>query len=1278
MKTVPIAGTGQSVTFFEDDTVETVRQWIALAVNSHPDRMFLQVKGNFPKDLYSSNPLRWTDLFHRLSVDGKVISADALATYVTQIRPETGVVARSITLDEWESRGDDLKPLYDPEVDFDEWRVLGVPESQSVVLPLPPKDVVLPPARIPVPKTQSLFETFHAYDITEFKVIFYDPTMSETVRRTYFPLVTPETPNNIETLRNSLETAQQQLKKLLDLDVPRHERVSVVRARWRIPLVSTRFTAPRSRFEQIFYGMTMTEDTPYIGYFTAKTETMRHKMYTEDATSKKPFLDVGILKGWLSNTQPQRRTPTLLLYRSPVKELVRNVFDRVAVTSKDIVVTAFRNKDSTETLDELKASVETWMKTLDALVPFLDMQDIALSRWELDDLSLVASYDKEIREFDMHRFPCLQTLFGFQNDQFRLLRAEHEGADVSPRELQVAQLFAQADTVVTPELIAEELRIPQDEADALFAAYQERAADYDIEKTLRAYPVLKFSNKEVIVKFVTSLERTLQYADILRFVLTSDSDQVNDVCPRRMESVAPTGVTIQQEVGTDEDLAPDEELAALLGDIDEDDIVPEAAVSAAPRERKFRIGKTTTRTYNYFNTRLQSYDPNTFDKDIYPSKCEKKKQVVVLTPDDQARLGPTYNYEKAPASEKLSLEDPAGVAICPPYWCIRDELPLRQEQLVAGDDGELHCPVCNGKIRTTDTLDVKEYPVIKRDTASKYPDYMNLVSSINQRRMPCCYQVERRKESIALGEKKEDETYILKPDTPVVPSKRLAYLSPLLAARIHATVRYETNIKNDRLPTGKGDIFRVGLGRPSETLPVFLKDDTPIRTPKEARENTMQCSFFRTWTPTQPGDTEIDRIINSIDYAYIHNQLSILQEVEYVTSFLRCNVILVDMTSMEVICGFWKDVLGADSRTIALLGEDILCHVERKKTGKTFTTQYNADLRKKPFADSVLPVLRGLHAQACSIDAPTLEEAIAELKVPDYDVILDPFQRIQAVFVPGEIILPIQPTEQKPDPGVGVRSGYGDIKNELPTGSKVRDFLSGTKHPKFKLTATPNLHDVNGKVVELYLTSGFRIPIQPEDDGRPEVAREVVSTLLRHSETQLVEGKPNKADVALAEKISYQEEIYQFLLFSLSKDIEADADGNVLKEEEGALRNAIQTRSTDLLKQLKDWFAKHAHEDTTVSKVKFVNKVRTPCGQYTKEETCNKSSLCGWFKQGETEVCKIRVKPLVDKDVLLKRMAKTLRDNDKQRALVLDGRMSPFFSTILYLEMPNEVITNVL
>jgi hypothetical protein len=97
MKTVPISGSLQSVSFFEDDTIETVRQRIALAVNSHPDRLFLEAKTSLPKDFYATNPMHWTNLFLRLSFDGLSVTAAQMKVYLTQTRPGTGVPERDMT-----------------------------------------------------------------------------------------------------------------------------------------------------------------------------------------------------------------------------------------------------------------------------------------------------------------------------------------------------------------------------------------------------------------------------------------------------------------------------------------------------------------------------------------------------------------------------------------------------------------------------------------------------------------------------------------------------------------------------------------------------------------------------------------------------------------------------------------------------------------------------------------------------------------------------------------------------------------------------------------------------------------------------------------------------------------------------------------------------------------------------------------------------------------------------------------------------------------------------
>jgi hypothetical protein len=1271
MKTIPITGTIQPVRFYEDDTIDTVRQIVALHLNSHPDRLFVEVKASLPKDYYATNPIHWTNLFLRLSLDGKRITQDRMKVYLEQIRVGTGVSERDITKEEWEDHPEDLKAIYDPDTDFEEWRILGVDEVHSFVLPLPPRDIPnLPAASRPIPQTQSLYETLHPYDVTEIRGTIVPSEATPNVILNYYPRLKTDTPNNIENLRTSIQNAQTQLQRLLDLDTPKHETVSIVRAKWYIPLVSTEFTAPRTRFEQVFYGMTVSPDTPYIGYFTAKTETMRHKFFCPDPKQKKPLLDTSMWKGWFNNTQPQRRLPTLLLYRGTS----RASFDRIAVTDRDITIDIRRDKDSKESLEELKTNALEWIQTLDALVPFLVMTDLDVSRWTLSDLSVVATYAKEIREFDMLRFPCLQSLFGFQNESFRLLRAEHTSDDITPRELQALQILNQEDAVQTPEYLSEQLGIPIDEATELLQSVIERSEEINLEKSLKAYPTIKFSNKEVIIKFVTNLERTLNYVDILRHVLTSESESVDSVCPRRMEKIVPKVAIPQQEIQMEGEIAADDDFNALMGFGSEEEPVPAEVVeeTTAKPTKKVKVQPRTQGTYNVFNNRLQKFDPATFDKSIYPSKCDKPKQAIVLTPTDKARVGSEYDFADVAENEKLELKDPDGTVICPPYWCIRDELPLREDQLVWNeDDEELECPVCQGKLRTRDDLDTLEYTVIRRDTAAKYPDYIKSLSTINKRKIPCCFQTPRSSTEILAP--KEEATYVLDSTSANVPALRLAYLTDEFSDRIGVRTNYAKSVKKGRIGSGETDIFRVGLGRPSKTLPILLNDKTPILKPREAKDNLLQCSFFRTWKDRKEGENQIEKIVNSIDAAYQKGELSMLEELEYVTTFLKCEVIRVDLTSGQVVCGFWSDT-GATSRTIALIDNTILAQVSRVKEKKAYKSEFVTDLRKSIFKET-LPILRDRHIRACSVNVPVLADAIAELQMKNesqYEVILDPFNRIQAVFVPNKILLPIQPSNTQPDKGVRVRNGYADVlSDELPTLEIAKAFLEDTKHAKFKMQA--ELQDVEGKIVELELTSGFRVPIVPKEPENKDVAREVVETIQKVDEKMLVDGEPNKDDIRLAQEITYASEIYEFLMFSLSKDIAVDPSGETLDPTYTSLRTSIKDRSTNLYKDLSKWFKEEAYEDKTKSPVEFVSKVRTPCGQLTDKDKCNKSSLCGWHKN----TCKIRVKPVVEKESVLKRMVKTLRDNDKQRSLVLDGRLSPFFSTVLYLEMPNELITTV-
>lgn len=1270
MQTVPIADTLSRVSFFRDDTIDVVRQHVALAMNSHPDRLFVEVKVKLPKNYYGTNPKNWMDLFFRLAYNQTRITADAMRVYTTQILSGVTIPVREYTKEDWEDRIDELRPLLDPERDFTEWRILGA--EKSLVMPLPPAPIPDYAGVAPLPKLQSLFETLHPQEVVQFRVTEITEDTQETVRRNYFPLFTPrETPINIESMRASIRDSQAQLGRLLALNAPKHQKVSILRAKWFLPLISTRFTAPRNRFEQIFYGLTVSEATPYIGFFTSKSETTRHKFYVTDPTTKALPEEFKLMwKAWTNKTQPQRRRPTLLLYRGKS----RTNFDRIAITDKDITFSAERDKDSEDTLEDIRASLEAWYQTLDAVVPFIVPTDVDPSRWELDNLSIISSYSKPVREFDMHRFPCLQNLFSYYQDSFRLLRAEHSSDDISPLEVQAYQALNQDGVDPSPRVLQEELGLSPADAETLFAKIRALGETFDIEKAAKAYPVVKFSGTEVILKFVTNLERTLEYADILRYVLSSDADEVNEVCPRRLEAVAPVVAVPQQEFSDAEYDSSNEDFLSGLGleapaePVEEPAPAGAAAAGEPARERRLAVAQKRTSTFSYFINRLQKFDSKTFDKS-YPGECERNRQVVVLKSDDQDRMGDEYNYSGRPESEKLALSDPDGLAVCPPYWCIRDEIPLREDQLVTGDDDALHCPVCNGKVRTSDTDDQTEFTVIERKTNMIYPDLMKSVSATNKRRLPCCYQ-SPRPDATVTGVKREGKAYVLGVERSRLPGLRFAVLDEALAAKLRFRPKYATTVKAGRLVAGEEDIFRIGLGRPSQTLPELLKDGTEIKRPANARDNVAKCSFFRTWTKLGPGDTQIDKIVAGIDEAYISGELNVMDELEYVTTFLKCEIIRIDPKTSEVVCGFWSETAGPKTKTLVMIGEDLLGFVARRGTIRPQKFEYTVNLRDKKFGDT-RDILRNAHAEACASNVPTFRETVEKELLPkgktSYVAILDPYGRIQALLVPKEVILPIQPIAMQPPKGIRKIEYHELTLEELPPGDKARAFLAATTMPGHKVR--DELRNIQGEVVELLLASGFRSPVRPEAGEGP--IKEVTETVWGNQERTLVEGSMNEEDRLLARDTAYASEIYEFLMYSISKDIQSDDD------VDAALRRAIEERDVNIMRPLKAWFKKSAYVKSTATPNDFVNKVRKPCGQFKDNaEQCKKSNLCGWVKTPDGgKTCKIRVSGTADTDAVLRRLARDLVRNDKLRGLVLDDRMSPFFSTILYLEMPHELIT---
>lgn len=1241
-----LENTHTTISFYPDDTVDRVRQHIALAVNSHPDRMCIQVRGTFPATHYSTHPQHAMDLFLRLSEDGKTITKERVQVYTRDIRELSHLLPQTISLSDWIAETPIVRSLLYSDTEFREWRLLGVPEETSLILATTPTNVAIPPTKIPIPSRTSIFETYHSYPTDMVRVIIPTEEDGEAIRSIYTPFLVRDTPNNIELLRTGIEADQLQLSKLFTLQPPRHMSVHIQRARWSVPLVSSKFeTQVRQLFEQIFYGMTVSKTTPYIGYFTSKSEGMRHKFFVTSPTRKTPLLNIPIWSTWLRTTGPAKATPTLVLYRGSA----RQSFDKIAITTTSITFSSYRESKNQTSLETIQADLITWFTTLDAVIPFLAKTDFAIERWKLEDMSVVLSYANSVKTFDLRRFPCVRTVFGKQESSFRFLRVDGSVGDVTPQELNARNTIVQheGDTSVLQSVLGYTDEEANDMIERLKTLEDENVT---FDTHFRSYPVITFTSNMASVTAVTNLDRMIFYTNVLRYILTSDTEELNAVCPRKEETTEATSVVALPTVG-EEPIAED---TYDLGDMQfglEEEAPPPPIVAApvAPTKTTMNV-KADSKSKTYFLDRLRLYNLRLFGPESkYTIHCEMKKQVIILTPDERRRIDHDYrfSYIDRDASESMEIEG-GGLAICPPYWCKTDEIPLQADQL--DEDGL--CPECG------------EEPV-KRDAALKYPGFKSSKAGDAELPVPCCYSTPRRLDAIPV--RAIDDSYVL--TTPTLDALRLGYIQDEVALSIKLPIDYTHTIQDGRMVATKTDYFRIGLGSARTTIPYLFGEKTDCKSPTEMPELTLQCSFAQTWTALGEGTTYSDQVVAGIQAAWDAHTLSPNDELEFVAGVFKMRVMMI--VNGSVHCGFWTHLYPVASRTLLSMDGCVIGKATRKARGvkgeiSRYTFQCNV---VRDFAPESVQILQQLQSSACVSElVPTFDDIpseLAHLGYNEYEIIFDPRGRAQAVLVPSKLILPFHPAFIDPPKKIKLRKGYHTIsESELPTATQLRETLAKTQHKGFHWVR--DVYNSEQQLVEFVLASGFRVPFKPEtgEIGVTHDVGELLETIRTHDENTLVLAKPNEKDASFFQSTLYDAEVFDFLLYSLSKDIQTD--------DWASVRTAL-IENKDTQKEIGRWLDATTHFSVAMSPMTFLSKIRTPCGQLTNEEACSSATLCGW----KENACHthIRSPDKHQKQKMLLRLTKSLSENAKQRSLLLDDRMFPFFSTLLYLEMPHEWIT---
>ena len=1281
--TIPVlntqTGTTTEITMFTDDTINTVQNRIGKSVGIHPDRLRIYVNGQFDGTYYSKDSRRWEDLFLRMSPEGKEVRK-GLDYYQASREPKLELSSPSYDKSAWMA----LDPT--SETSFHELRLLGVPEDRSWIYPLNNTDAPehLPPASQVTIETKTMFKTFHPYTVSQIQVVPYT-TLIPKLEVIYYPRLRSVSPSVVpDDILRGLERQTNLITALNSLNVPKPEHVTISQVRWKLPLVNTDFgNAVRNRFEQIFYGTTLSPTVPVVSFFSSRSEQSRHKFFTENK-EKTPHLDLRTWSYWWGSTKPSKNKPALVFYSGES----RSSFDRITVNSTEITISCSRTPDSKLSPAELQRDVKEFLLSIDGLAAFLDPADYDDDRWVVQDMSAIIHYSAALKEADFRRFDCLRDTYETadqDNLMFKFLRTDQSDTGLSDNQLRILGMLKDNEFTTSDDVHEQFPDLSLEECTALLQGIKQIVSDNpDIaEKRYTLLPSFKFTAKEAAVTHAPDMKRIVSYISILRDILIHpDNSDLDSVCPKRMESVE---AEIAAVPVTDDSPAEDADfLDGLLGEL-AGLSVSEKKEEAAPEEKKAKVVKSrgaSTTLSTYFITQLRDFDPELYSADSPASKkCEKTRQPVIMRSDelgkfDEAELG---KYDpRTEKSKSIETKDPDGLVICPEYWCTIDRIPLKKDQL---DDGK--CPVCNGKVRSNDkavekTQDTTEFPVIQRDSSSLFPGYVKYKSG-SSKQIPCCFTgaQDHRPVVASVRPKTAEIFYVLGDTKSRLEELRLAYVPRDVGKIAGLKLDYSTTVDaGNRIQSGNSGFFRAGVGRASDTLPKVVGLTSVVHEPSEHPDVVQRCSFFRTWKLADSDDGDkIAARISSINKAFREKQMTPLEELEYSALYLNCMLYVLYVgegisTGCFMNIGAVRDVKRAvvvlvnvdDPRSV-----DYLVHVSRTAT----LPVYNGNIYKTPFPKGFVGKLEDLRIKACVRNIPTIEKAIAfankayKSRFPELRIVLDPYRRAQAIFLPGTFVLPFRPTSQIPTFMTSHVPGYADIpQDQYPSKAAMMDILSHAKdvHPGYAY-AHDNT-DIQNNVVELITASGLRVPVTSGDTISQDPT-EITETVHSEGEEKITFGNPAEEDTKLARSITYEAEIFEFMLYQLSKDIMTD-DYPELRESLSHHSPKVET----LRPLLHEWMNDALTFTGADSPPEFYSKMRHSCTGSPKDQC---TGLCAWT--GDS--CRVQVKTVrssLQRGALESRLVSTLSSNDKIRGIVFNHRISPFFSSVLYLEMPSEVI----
>jgi hypothetical protein len=1089
--------------------------------------------------------------------------------------------------------------------------------------------------------------------------------------------------------------------------------------------------------EQLFYALMVSEDIPIIEYCPNTVQAPIYKMYSKN---KEVFIKPNEFRRWTERISYSRSEPIVLLYFKKKLDDVRSPCIRLGVTADKLYWTI----DNTG-ITGLKFYYSEIVYYANVLVEYLSKIIVGLeideSSWEITESTTELSVDRSFGgRMGMSQtqavVKCMEDYFygvpGTDDSipTFIYKRISNFGTKNEGDELILEQINSGMSNDDVMKVYSSKFPILDNaERERVYSRIMELREGHD--RAFISVVSLKFVDTQTMqisgIRSKNQMDSIIGFCNSF-FLFMFPKSQTEEqkklfemTCPKpskiikgKKKEEAPVVDEFDifgmlDDMFMDKTIEGTKDMSDVKENRDEKDLVNVVEDKDERSEDHPEMISQSGSTHKYILRRLEERDKKRFiykaktPADRYPKICSQERQPISYTPTEWNMLQSDDVKSKfikkyLEDSERYVLEDDEmnNKYICPEYFCITDEIPLDEGDLI-----DKKCPICGGKIipdlpsDKLSKLDFIEYSVLAKNSAAKFPR-MNSKTLKKDFHMalPCCYDSYKKGDEKRKSSKLEQD-YILGDDKfPLDQDKKRFGLLPKEAEDflgVSSVGIFGTGLQRI-MKVGTKALLRMSRPNPvvMNTVKELLKEypsieeDEFIKIFAELNNGNLIRIYGDNWSEDHPEREEFndwaskrgievdnkrvfkiwtgERIYKKKIYS---ENLPITHVWDLIQRITGSKLLVLHYNgsgnSISLRCPPIGALFEGDSYIMFFekdgFYEQIVVGV-RERTAFKYLNKINPENLKDIGFNIDLPLSVWSKCRPYSTESPSWyikPKLISEYFEEDV-FIIDPYSRIVSIVDSSNNIFPYYPTSVPAYNSNSIQYGYEyetlpEVMTEYTALMNGEDFQK--PHSWILIDREPKM------IVAIETVSMLRVPVKPTPMSKsiPSL-NEILLDSYNMNEDMILAFPDKPKSVDVLEKVKRDDQIRDWVLYQFSEYLRVNAKFRDIMEKTEKVTKSVK----DMIGM---WIMENispvGSSDPTIPKLKNV------CSSLS-ENNCSGACV---FDKG---TCKISTRgtDLTQMDIL-EWILYSVFEDPKKRYLILNGEY-PKVSSMLYWEMENEVI----